>query len=107
MPHNKRKTEETYFQEREQELLRHSREQMQAQKRTAERATHQHKCPRCGFDLRAEEFHGVEVGRCPNCHGIWLDAEAISKVVAQENRSLLARVFQDVSEAMHERRKTK
>ncbi len=107
MTHNKRKTEETYFQEREQELLRTTREQLTAQARTAERASHRHKCPRCGVDLHGERFHGVEVDRCPSCHGIWLDAETIDKVVARENQSLLARVFDDVSAAMHEHRKHK
>lgn len=101
----KRKNEETYFQEREQELLRTTREQLAATHVAAERASHRGKCPRCGVDLHGEKFHGVMVDRCPSCHGIWLDADEIDAVVAHEDRGLLSRVFDDVVAAMHERRK--
>ena len=30
-------------------------------------------CPRCDGELRNENYKGVEVDRCPNCEGMWLD----------------------------------
>ena len=95
----KRKNEETYFQQREQELLRTTREQLTASATAAERAGHRGKCPRCGVDLKGEQFHGVQVDRCPSCHGIWLEADEIDAVVAHEDRSLLGRVFGEIGRA--------
>lgn len=31
------------------------------------------RCPRCGTELRTEEHKGIEVDRCPDCRGLWLD----------------------------------
>jgi Zn-finger nucleic acid-binding protein len=30
-------------------------------------------CPRCSVELKTENYKGVEVDRCPRCHGMWLD----------------------------------
>jgi len=30
-------------------------------------------CPRCHSELRVENYQGIEVDRCPNCEGMWLD----------------------------------
>ena len=30
-------------------------------------------CPRCSKQLRVEMHKGIEVDRCPNCEGMWLD----------------------------------
>ena len=30
-------------------------------------------CPRCNVELRTEQYKGIEVDRCPNCGGMWLD----------------------------------
>ena len=30
-------------------------------------------CPRCNTELRVETQKGIEVDRCPNCQGLWLD----------------------------------
>jgi Zn-finger nucleic acid-binding protein len=31
------------------------------------------RCPRCSAELRTEEYKGIEVDRCPDCQGLWLD----------------------------------
>lgn len=31
------------------------------------------KCPRCDGELKVAKFKGVEIDRCSNCNGIWLD----------------------------------
>ena len=41
------------------------------------------KCPKCGMDLIAIDYKGIEVDKCAECEGIWLDAgelEAVSKL---------------------------
>jgi len=30
-------------------------------------------CPRCKVPLRTEDYRGIEVDRCPQCQGMWLD----------------------------------
>ncbi len=30
-------------------------------------------CPRCNIELKIEQYKGIEVDRCPNCQGMWLD----------------------------------
>ena len=30
-------------------------------------------CPRCNSELKVENYKGIEVDRCPQCQGIWLD----------------------------------
>lgn len=30
-------------------------------------------CPRCNIDLEPEKYKGIEVDRCPQCKGMWLD----------------------------------
>ena len=38
-------------------------------------------CPQCGVDLKITERQGVEITFCPNCKGLWLDKDGISKVL--------------------------
>lgn len=39
-------------------------------------------CPRCpNVDLVKENYEGVEIDRCPNCSGAWLDYGEVSKIV--------------------------
>ena len=30
-------------------------------------------CPRCAVDLNLEKHKGIDIDRCPNCDGLWLD----------------------------------
>lgn len=30
-------------------------------------------CPRCKAKLKREQYEGIEVDRCPDCGGMWLD----------------------------------
>ena len=41
------------------------------------------KCPKCGMELIAIDYKGIEVDKCSECEGIWLDAgelESVSKL---------------------------
>ena len=40
-------------------------------------------CPRCHADLVTEqEYHGIEVDRCPSCDGRWLDHDELDLIEA-------------------------
>ncbi len=44
---------------------------------------HSMRCPKCGLELIAIDYKGIEVDKCSECEGIWLDAgelEAVSKL---------------------------
>lgn len=93
------RNEEEYFARREAELLRQSREVIEDEARKRERASHLMKCPKCGADLASEEYHGVQVDRCPECHGVWFDAGEVELVMAREEHgvgALLKAVMQGV-----------
>lgn len=39
------------------------------------------KCPRCDSDLRPTEYDGQKIEVCPDCHGEWLFAGELQKIV--------------------------
>ncbi len=96
------KSEEEYFTKRDLELLEKKRVQLQSEAQAAERKSHYLKCPKCGADLAEDEFHGITIERCPECHGIWLDAGEVESLVSEKKPGLLARVFSDVSASLRE-----
>lgn len=38
------------------------------------------KCPNCSSELRKQIYRGIEVDRCDNCKGIWLDIEELDQL---------------------------
>jgi Zn-finger nucleic acid-binding protein len=47
------------------------------------------KCPKCGNDLRTEEYHGIEIDRCTECHGMWLDAGEAEDLLRREDEGVI------------------
>ena len=48
-------------------------------------------CPKCiSFNLNEERIEDMIIDRCPECHGIWLDALELEKLVEMHPRQLLA-----------------
>ncbi len=37
-------------------------------------------CPRCNVELKLEQYKGIEVDRCPNCRGMWLDYDELDQL---------------------------
>jgi len=95
-PDKPSKNEDEYFARQDQEALGKMRQRQAAERRAAERHGHYMKCPKCGGDLRTETFHGVQVDRCGDCHGIWLDHAEIALLVKEENGNVLRKVMHDV-----------
>jgi Zn-finger nucleic acid-binding protein len=49
------------------------------------------KCIKCeNVDLEKKNFYGIEVEKCPNCHGIWFDENEIKdiKEIDDENKKI-------------------
>lgn len=79
------KNEEEYFAQREAELRKQRQSVADAARRDEERRSHFMKCPKCGADLTVEEYHGVEIDRCPECDGIWFDAGEAELLIEKES----------------------
>ncbi|MGQ0703760.1 MAG: TFIIB-type zinc ribbon-containing protein [Gemmatimonadales bacterium] len=91
------RNEDEYFAREDAERIRRLREQQAAEQRTRERQSHHMKCPKCGADLLTEAFHHVQIDRCPECHGIWLDEGEIDQLMAHEDPGVFRRVLSDVA----------
>jgi len=91
------KNEDEYFTLRDQELLKKQREMAAAAQAEAERRQHLMKCPKDGYDLESRDYHGVQIERCPQCGGIWLDAGELEAIQSHEDHTgLLGRIVNDV-----------
>lgn len=87
------RNEEEFFALKEAELLKARRAQAERERAEAERKTHYMKCPKCGFDLKTEEYHGLEVDRCTQCAGVWFDAGEAEELLDGEHNSMFHSVF--------------
>ena len=85
--------EDEYFARRDAELIEKQRRQQAAAAAAAERRTHYMKCPKCGHDLATVEFHGVQIDRCPNCDGVWLDHGELDRLLQHHDPGIFSRVF--------------
>lgn len=93
------RNEEEYFARREAELKEARREATHTAASDAERKQHYMKCPKCGADLQVEDHHGVEIDRCPECHGVWFDegeAELLSEKESAGIKNILSAVVRAI-----------
>ena len=74
------KNEDEYFLLQDAELIKAQRVALDADRLAAERKAHHMKCPKCGADLREQEFQHLKVDLCPECRGMWLDAGEIDMI---------------------------
>ncbi|HEV8177772.1 MAG TPA: zf-TFIIB domain-containing protein, partial [Gemmatimonadales bacterium] len=61
----------------------------------AERKSHYMKCPKDGYDLVSNEYHGVTIETCPHCGGMWLDAGELEAVAKDDHPNVITRVLSD------------
>jgi len=61
------------------------------------------KCPKCFATMESVAFHGVEVHRCTDCHGLWFDEfdkDALAAIKGSEaiddGDRAVGRVFNEV-----------
>jgi hypothetical protein len=78
------RNEEEYFATQEVELQKRRRERAAKEAEQKRRLSHYMKCPKCGADLVVEDFRAIEVDRCPECNGVWLDAGEIEALTRAE-----------------------
>ena len=69
------------------------REQEQKQKK---QESHWMKCPKCGSDLKEQNFANVMIDKCSECQGIWLDSgelELLTTGQAKLTKGFLNKLF--------------
>jgi len=98
------RNEDEYFAREEAERLAKLRAREASDRIAAERRSHLLKCPKCGASLQPETFHGVQIERCPEDNGIWLDAGEIDVLMKEDDPGILRRVFGDVVGSLRKRK---
>jgi len=80
--------EEEYFAreevEKKRKLTLQQQQETAQQEREALKQLHFMKCPKCGFDLHAITKGKVVVDTCFNCHGVFLDAGELERLLHGE-----------------------
>ena len=56
---------------------------VEAEKRR-QRELHYMHCPKCGQKLSTQPYGPVEMDVCPSCRGLWLDANELETILANE-----------------------
>jgi len=82
------RNEDEYFAKREAEILRARREAAAKAEKDSARKLHFMKCPKCGGDLKTEEYRGIQIDRCPDCLGVWFDAGESEQLIKNEGTGL-------------------
>lgn len=60
------------------------------------------KCPRCGSGLAAVQLENIQLDKCHDCDGIWLDDGELNSLVEdrqqlQKSESVVQRIFSKLS----------
>jgi uncharacterized protein len=90
--------EDSYFAERDKELVEKHRTEGERKKREEQTQLHYMKCPKCGADLREIEFKDIMIDICTECSGIWLDKGELGILLKKEAtlvKSLFNSFFDD------------
>ncbi len=96
MPKKPSESEEEHIARIEYERLK--KLEVEKHKRLAEeekkslKELHFMRCPKCGMELIAVDYKGIEVDKCSECEGIWLDAGEL-EAVSQLEKSGLDKLF--------------
>jgi hypothetical protein len=88
MPDKRPKAEDEYFAREEQARKQQAEVVRREEARRERRELHFMKCPKCGGDLATSRFQAVDVDRCGECSGVWLDAGELEKLAGSESTLL-------------------
>ena len=92
MPVKPTQSEEEYYARVEFERRKKVEEQRRAKMKVEEqeelKQLHYMHCPKCGMDLIALDYRGIEVDKCSACEGVWLDAGELEAISGLEESSL-------------------
>jgi ribosomal protein L37AE/L43A len=99
MPGKPSEPEEEYFArqefERRKQALAARAQDASEEAKKQEVAIAQYRCPKCGAELVMVSYKGIEIDKCSQCQGIWLDCGELEQVLEGEQSFLSAvkRIF--------------
>lgn len=94
MSYDSKKTEDEWFVRHEKDLLDDlKRDRVRREKEMAElmkqdeakkrKELHWMKCPKCGSDLKEEEYSGIKIDKCTVCGGVFLDRNELEEIMTK------------------------
>jgi hypothetical protein len=90
----KKALEEDYFRKKEQEAI----EKLRAKRAAAEGGSAVPKCPKCDGALMEISYDEVEIDRCTQCGGVWLDPGELERLTRQtDSGGFIGRLFKSLS----------
>ena len=96
--------EEEYFLRLEVERIEKLRREHQAnlaeQEKARRKELHYMCCPKCGMDMTVSSLAGVEIDVCPDCHGIYLDAGELDKILEEKQRNRVLNTIAKVRKSL-------
>ena len=90
-------SEEEYF--AREDALKKRKLALEQQRQLAEtrkeelKKLHSMHCPKCGMDLQAINFRGIEVDHCFNCGGYFLDAGEMEKLAEPQQGAIVCSIL--------------
>lgn len=88
MPRKPTEQEDEYFARLEFERQRKVLDERGAQAAEAEQrrslSVVRGRCPKCGAELIAVPYRGIELDKCSRCQGVWLDFGELDQVVTED-----------------------
>ncbi len=98
MVEKKAKTREDEYLERQEferrkKKLEEEHKTLRAAERKKLKQLHHMRCPKCGMELVAIDFEGVEIDKCSECGGIYLDNGELEQLTKPKKKKLLERVL--------------
>ncbi len=92
MPKKPSESEEEHIAKMEYERLKklevEKHKKLAEEKKKKLKELHYMRCPKCGMELIAIDYKGIEVDKCSECEGIWLDAGELETVSKLEKSGL-------------------
>jgi len=74
--------------ERRKKLEEEKHKKLKEEEKKRLQELHYMRCPKCGMELIEIDYKGIEVDKCSECEGIWLDAGELDAVSGLEKTSL-------------------
>jgi hypothetical protein len=91
--------EEEYFArlefERRRKATEEERRKLEDEERQRLKDLHYMRCPKCGAELVAIAYRGIELDKCSACQGVWLDCGELEQLGVAEGGLLggLLKIF--------------
>lgn len=73
--------------EKRKKLAEEQTKALAAQQREELKKLHWMRCPKCGMELQAITYEGIEIDRCFNCNGTWLDEGELEKIARADAKA--------------------